>query len=261
MAPPRSVGSTHPQRQVLIQTDAQKKVHPTLHEHRIHPPQPTMSRYEWEHGSLIIPPRDWSKLKETVQAAHNKMQDAAFLYATHLYDELLARAQGKRDFDFYTEAEQILYSARTQPIPSQSAALRAAWSAALRTGVDDYDVLYALFPPTLGLPQNRRPTQPERKDFPLANPETRKFNLRHEASITFSSDEEHTVTWDVGENNHAIENAHRIPLARIFWQAVSRIQWTQGSGGTLSGNNEYHRGSRTEESGANYVTRRYGPLG
>lgn len=70
-----------------------------------------------------------------------------------------------------------------------------------------------------------------------------------------------TVRWVVPENNHAVDFAWRHPMGKAFENALRKVRWVRGTGGKLVGNDEYNRDSRYEGGGANYVTRRYGPLG
>ena len=98
--------------------------------------------------------------------------------------------------------------------------------------------------------------KPLKKDFPLATNKTRHFDLG-EASISFSDDTKKTVIWDVPENNHAPERARDYSLARTFFYELGRIKWTRGSGGEITGNNEYNRDDYESGGGANYVVSEY----
>jgi hypothetical protein len=67
------------------------------------------------------------------------------------------------------------------------------------------------------------------------------------------------VTWSVPENNHACEHAREHLLARTLFDLLARVQWTRGSGGTITGNNEYNQDSRDAGGGGNYVVQEFGP--
>lgn len=70
-----------------------------------------------------------------------------------------------------------------------------------------------------------------------------------------------TVGWDVPENNHACEHARGSHLGEAFFGAIGKVRWTHGTGGVITGNDEYASGSREAGGGANYVTAAYGYLG
>jgi hypothetical protein len=69
------------------------------------------------------------------------------------------------------------------------------------------------------------------------------------------------LSWHVEENNHAVENAHETPLARILFAELEQMDWPEGTGGYGVGNNEYHADSGGLGGGGNYKTFAYGPLG
>lgn len=71
--------------------------------------------------------------------------------------------------------------------------------------------------------------------------------------------ETRTVVWNVPENNHARESAHAHWFAKKLFTALSRIEWTRGTGGAIVGNDEYHRDSDYEDGGGNYLVLRFGP--
>jgi hypothetical protein len=89
---------------------------------------------------------------------------------------------------------------------------------------------------------------------------TARYAVGWEATITLDH-KARTVTWDVGENNHACESARAHPMGEAFFKALGRITWTRGSGGKIVGNDEYnrHEGRGEEGGGGNYVTAEYGP--
>jgi hypothetical protein len=86
---------------------------------------------------------------------------------------------------------------------------------------------------------------------------TRAFHTS-ELSVTFD-DAAKTVTWDVQDNNHAVERARKSFFGQLLFGMLDKVQWTRGSGGKIVGNDEYTRDNRCYGGGANYVTREYGP--
>jgi hypothetical protein len=67
------------------------------------------------------------------------------------------------------------------------------------------------------------------------------------------------VTWDVPENNRAVERARNSWLATTLFPYLNTITWTRGTGGTIVGNNEHNRESCDIGSGANYIAISYPP--
>lgn len=67
-----------------------------------------------------------------------------------------------------------------------------------------------------------------------------------------------TVTWEVPDNNRAVEDAHAHPAAANFFAALAHVRWTRGTGGVFTGNDEYNR---DDGDGGDYVTRAFGPVG
>lgn len=109
-------------------------------------------------------------------------------------------------------------------------------------------------------PVTSKPRKPLARDFPNATSKTLKFAAGLEGRISISTTGPN-VGWDVYEGNHAIEYASNSNMGRVFLSLVSKVQWTRGSGGTIVGNDEYNQSILEAGGGANYVTRRFGPLG
>mgnify|MGYP006959960912 CR=1 FL=1 len=63
-----------------------------------------------------------------------------------------------------------------------------------------------------------------------------------------------TLVWDVSENNHAREHAHKHGFAKLVFEAFGKITWTRNSGGEIVGNDEYNRDNRESGGGGNYTT-------
>ncbi len=80
----------------------------------------------------------------------------------------------------------------------------------------------------------------------------------YEATITFDG---RNVTWNVDENNHAVESARETFLAGVFFAELGRVNWTRGTGGVLIGNDEYNREVDYAGGGGNYITEIFGPRG
>ena len=88
------------------------------------------------------------------------------------------------------------------------------------------------------------------------NARTTRFTVAGEGHIAFDGRKVHY--WS-GDNNHQVDNARKDPVGRAFFAALGRVQWTRGTGGTLTGNDEYNTEGHDEGSGANYQTASYPP--
>jgi hypothetical protein len=206
-----------------------------------------MAKNEWESGSIVIPAKEWPGFKRKLRDEHDRLQRLRLELATSLSTELKTLGRGKRNFDFEEAAEDLFQKravARFSPLAEES-----------------FFILKSIFPTQQGAekPLRVKPLTPKKKDFPLATSKTFAFDC-DEASITLD-DKERKFRWHVSENNHAVERAHEHPLAVAAFKALDRIQWTRGTGGKITGNDEYNQESRDDGGGANYATYRYGPLG
>lgn len=206
-----------------------------------------MSRYEWESGSLVIPAKEWPGFKRTLREGHNRLQALRFELAVILSNEVKALGRGKRNFDFEKAAEELFY--------------RRAQGRFSSLTKDSDEILRSIFPRSESStpPKRVRPVLPKKKDFPPATSKTDYFDCG-EGGIKLN-DDGRTFSWHVPENNHACEEAHEHPMARVAFNALDKIKWTRNTGGKITGNDEYNQESREDGGGSNYVVMRYGPLG
>lgn len=196
-----------------------------------------MSCYEWEHGTLKIPAKEYGKLRRALIEKHNTLQDQLYERALRAHAKILAAKKGKRGFNVYEYA----------------------------TGYDaldlDHRIVRLLFANAVSWDNKPKKLQkPKKKDLDK-KPVSKGCVLRMpDAAIAFN-DKARTVTWDVPENNHAREHAHEHELAKFFFRKLNAIRWTRGSGGKFLGNDEYNRdeGGDYEGGGGSYVTATYGP--
>jgi hypothetical protein len=186
-----------------------------------------MSCYEWERGTIKIPAKEWSKFRKSIITEHNRLEDERLAEALRAHAKLLAAKKGKRGFDVYGYANNDMNLS--------------------------YQVLRLLFSYNKDT-RKQKFRKPKKKDLDK-KPVSKDCLLNvgeSEASIFFNSPT-HTVEWDVGENNHACDNAHEQPLAKLFFRKLNNMNWTRGSGGKIIGNNEYNRDSEYEGGGGNLL--------
>lgn len=195
-----------------------------------------MSKYGWERGTIKIPSKEWKRFKDSLAAAWNKRMAELENRAQRAYEDLKAnklntRSQYERDWEY-----------------------RPAW----RRDLTDDDAWWILGSVYGG--KDGRLVKPKKKDFPAVNTATRVYDFSE--GVIDLNFKENTVTWDVPENNHAVEHAREHWMGRVFFGALdaisSRNGWSSRSGGTIIGNDEYNRDDRDFGGGANYETANYG---
>lgn len=201
-----------------------------------------MSCYNWERGTIKIPSKDWTAFKKGLRDIYNRIQTQTYEVALRAYDMLMERGKGKRGFNWSRELDELFTNDRLR----------------LPEGVDYYAIKDSMFPYDAEKGGRRsRPLKPKKKNFPLANSSTTVLEVDSDASITFYN-KTREVTWNVFENNRAVQHARKHPLGVAFFRALDRIEWTSRTGGVITGNDEYNRESYDVGGGGNYVTAEYG---
>lgn len=213
-----------------------------------------MSRYENEYGDVTIPRSEWAALKKAVRDAFNLQQTRRHEFALRFHAKLVESARGVRNADWQTLSRELSYG----------------WPGGLSE--QDHDVTWKLFEAAtrrLSKEAGRhvdgasvrgtagRPPKPTKSMYPDATNRTLVFEAG-DGRIAFDEDRA-VVRWSVGENNHAVDHARKSPIGTAFFAALDKVKWTARTGGTLYGNDEYHRDSHGGEgSGGDYVTVRFG---
>ncbi|MFK5949508.1 MAG: hypothetical protein QM500_12150 [Methylococcales bacterium] len=193
-----------------------------------------MSRYEWEKGEIIIPSKAYVFLRKAILNAYNNHLSSQLKKLAKLREYALAQGKGKRGFNFERCVDDNYYD----------------------MGVE-LDYIHLIFPLKDGS-KPKRPACVSKKALPFANSKTRHFEVGSEAYIAFS-DKERMLYWHVSENNHNVRDAHEHYLGGTLFSELSKIKWTRGSGGEISGNNEFNRDSDYCGGGANYIAHSFWP--
>jgi hypothetical protein len=195
-----------------------------------------MSKYEWERGTIKIPAKEWSSFRTALIKAHNALELAKLEKAVRLHAEATESLKGKRG-------------------SKRQEALRAFEQRHDR----DYEVLCLVIGHEYDR-ETRKGTMvlkpaPKKKDIKVL-PTTKDCTLQADDGTITLRNETKSVTWSVGENNHACEHARNHPMGRKLFELLRRITWTRGSGGKILGNDEYNResGEDYEGGGGSYVT-------
>lgn len=190
-----------------------------------------MSKYEWEHGTIKIPAKEWARFRSAVIEEHNRQQQIAFEEAKDLYAQAKEAIKGLRGPRRNDALQKFFDRVEFQTVAAAFYVME--WSAGQRI---------------------LRSTAPKKKDFPVL-PKSKSCMIHLlDASIVLDNERKEMI-WTVEENNHAVDDARRDPVAQVMFKMLDKMNWTRGSGGTFVGNDEYNQ---SEGDGANYVTAKYG---
>lgn len=198
-----------------------------------------MSCYEWERGTLKIPSAEYPTFRKTIIIAYNTLKTNTYNIACYQLEKIKQATKGLKKENKAKLANEIL---EKNVSPTEL-----------------YDVQNMIF----AFDQKRLFKgfkTPKKKDIGLLPISKQASLLFEDACISFD-DKNKTVSWDVGENNHAVEHSRSHILGKLFFKLLHSMHWTRNSGGVIIGNDEYNRDSYYEGGGANYVKDRFGPLG
>jgi hypothetical protein len=203
-----------------------------------------MSTYEWERGEFKLPAADFRMVRKQMVDTESYLASQDYASAVTLRSKLVASGKGRRKFDFHELCRQLM-------------------SESLSKDADKYRIFNAIFPEKVKIVDGKhsravsqKPMNPKKSSFKKTKASATSFHAG-EASVTFNPKTK-TIVWHVPENNHACDEARETAIAKAFFRALDRVKWTNRTGGTVVGNNEYHSENTREGGGANYVTERYG---
>lgn len=191
-----------------------------------------MSCYNWEAGTIQLPKSQFAKIKKQFIADYNAIMQRELDNGKRLREHVLEANKGKRGVD---------------------------WWMRLQDAADRFNVSFETVSKMCAGNGNKKPRALNKKIMEFANSKTMSFSLDGEGSVTFNP-ENKTVTYDVWENNRAVERARESKVGQLFFRTMKNVNWTRGSGGKLYGNDEYNiHESRGYEGGGNYVTETFPP--
>ncbi|PZT90131.1 MAG: hypothetical protein DI630_31405 [Gordonia sp. (in: high G+C Gram-positive bacteria)] len=193
-----------------------------------------MSCYEWESGTITLPAAEVSKMRAALNTAH--------LAQTKRVTALLNRV--------WPEVKKLPADQRNRKVSS--------WNfpnAHTLADGETWGDLESLFYASKG----RKPTAEHWKSS-LAAPSTNRTREWRCGEATVSL-EGRNLTWDVPDNNHAVDHARETWLGKALFTQLAKVKWTRGSGGYFVGNNEYNGDCGTPGAGGNYITESFGPTG
>lgn len=213
-----------------------------------------MSCYDWERGTIKIPASAWAAFRKGLIQKWNEQLAKDFDLACKAHDAAKAAAKGKRGDNRTVamldaaarlcegkwDAQWMCYEGRNRDLFDRILML------VFKREYQDRKTLYTLI----------KPKKSDLKLLPLTKDATFAFR---DATITLNN-ETKSVTWDVSENNRAVEAARAHWMAQHLFFALDRIEWVTGTGGRIVGNNEYNRDSDSVGGGGNYLVQEYRKL-
>lgn len=221
-----------------------------------------MSKYGWEKGTIVIPKNQWAAFKKSLREVYAKAMQADLVHAAKAIEVVKAANKGKRGVAWFG-ALQTELEATIRVRGYGSYGVDTVKSKYPFKVLDTYNIA------TKVLVTKDNPVKPgekkyslgslKAKDFPLPNSKTVEFDA--EDGSIYLDDSRHSVTWDVAENNHAVERARESLMGRELFRLLGKITWVRNSGGYLTGNDEYNREDEDTGGGANLLLDTFGPLG
>lgn len=205
-----------------------------------------MSRYEWERGEGTLPSGEATRLRKTLRETHNRRRAAALAEAKAWWKK--NRTSSRKKYGEALDRDTRVpvssgWGAPRKPVLSEDAAgvLREAngspWEHGWANGTDYQGRQRA----ALRGPQER---DVDRSVGEKATNRTTVFRVDGgEAAISFNGS---SVTWEVGENNHAVERAREDPMAQTFFAGLDKVRWTAKTGFRCYGGDEYQRDAERE---------------
>lgn len=219
-----------------------------------------MSKYEWEHGTITLPSKDWAKFRTGLLKSWNDKQESIFNLAKRCHKAAVAAGKGKRGKGRQEAIKSAIARECGGKIGNwgfEANQRRNSWGAVSydEEASDKYEAVCSLILKRDGWGRDAKVTlqAPKRKDLDL-RPTSKDCTIHlGDASVTFHN-ATRSVEWYVGENNRACERAHEHWFAGELFDALGKITWTSRTGGKIVGNDEYNRDCDYEGGGGNYVT-------
>jgi hypothetical protein len=217
------------------------------------------SKYEWEEGTITLPSAAVAPMKKALRDHANKFQTDTLAAAKDMVKK--SGTKNSKEFKKWLNARQFdrsRYDHRGNAIGVSQAEQAAENFLMSRLGGLPWDE-------TVSTPRVTVPTVAELEKYGIKKMTNKDstFTVFSEsgyecAEISFN---DRKVTWEVWDNNHAVDEARKAPLAKTFFGQLSQVKWTRGTGGVIVGNDEYNQDDREFGGGANYTTGHFGPVG
>lgn len=216
-----------------------------------------MGRREWEEGNFTLPKAEWVKFRKAMVEAYNAGVHQDFETTQRVYEAVKSAVKGKRGVDLATVIRDVM--ARTKPGHTRGFAL--AEPEFTYVVVNEYQAQRSLQKKD-EVTGKLKLQAPKKQLFELAKQTTMGFDTSDGSRISLAPDTQ-KVNWEVPESKGACECSRQSLMGSVLFKLLAGVNWTRGSGGWVSGNDEYHEdaGRHSTGAGGSYLKERFGPLG
>lgn len=188
-----------------------------------------MSNYQSEHGTYVLTAGGYKQVKAEVTAAANVMRHKAYLAAVTVYNQMMAQAKGKRNFNFGAVFEKLLEDVQLEV---GHALIKKSIFKKFQAG----GFVNGVYQET----NFGKPHQPKESDFkPLKPAQVTVIRVCRFAGQIQFDDKTKRIAWVVDENNHAVDEARETYIAGKFFSALANVKWTGKTGGRVEYMDEY----------------------
>lgn len=209
-----------------------------------------MSCSQTQHGEIVLPTAATAAVKKAVRDAVNAQHDQIYAGCQEFWRSLKSAPRTEKAL---TE--------RFEEWAKSKRPVRRADRWGYDVDPDDFDLIEAIRQTldSVCWRNGRKPRAVKRTDV---HPKrmTNKDNVFSfsDFSISFNG---RTVVWHVDYNNHAVDRAHRHPIAQTFFKAMRNVKWTRVTGGVIRSDDEYARDARLQHGGSVGISMSFGPVG
>ena len=189
-----------------------------------------MSRYDWEKGDIRIPRSEFTTFKKDLIFRYNFYLIVLQSKAKAIYEICVQDSKGKRNYNYESKITELILSL----IGSDLYATRM--------------VSESLLP----VNKQGKPKKPKAKNFPKKTNRDEIFGYH----LTINQ-AKRTAFWRVPKGFNASFNARESFVGKLFFKTLSEVEWKNGSGGSIIGNDQVNNDSQLPDGGANYTKTTY----
>ncbi|MFW5983441.1 MAG: hypothetical protein ACOCQ4_02985 [bacterium] len=217
-----------------------------------------MSNYNKEYGHWKLPVKEFIKVRDDIIKEHNDIIDECVRWADNIHDKFQEKAKGLRGKNRYKVLIDIVDK---NPIKNDIDPQYSVTSKLIKEmtnghlNIFDIKAGYAHID-DVGLPPLK--VSKMKKNNPCLKKMTKR-DLKINDDLLYLDDfhisfdvKNNIISWNVHENNHAVEHAHEHRLAQRLFRSLNNVKWTNKTGGTLSYMDEYMKDSFSSPRIKNY---------